>query len=472
MFKKKSSRAINELPRPRVLVYGVEDEALMATLSANVESSFELNHSSSVSFDEWDCVITGRSYTSYEESDEAQDRYSDPEVKYTWEQNYPPHISIIHFAPVEWSSRSFLDFIPPKGDSYEAPRSVVAAERGISGRHLSYVEGLPGYIDELVKESLVPVVNLRDRHIVFYPASADGVDVELADIRPFLYGPSDNVLAGSYQRAGGKGSVWLLPGDLENKADWVLAAFKEWNSLYPDRFPGDVSWKSSPLWRSVEESGVHAEILANDQLLKEAQELHKARNDELKDRLSEASAKADRYERALVATQDDLFQSAVYQGLVDLGFRVRDMDLEWPSDARKEDYRISDDDDEGWICIGEAKGFGKGVSEVGLASLNRWVEFYLAETGGTRPSARWYIANHQINRDPLRRQKIFPGRTDVVDMFGAGGGLIIEGRALLELVRCVHVKQELKTEIRSALRSMTGLLDADRAAELIAGVSS
>lgn len=472
MNRKKPTRAINELPRPRVLIYGVDDdEDLVSALSQVVESVYSLEYPSSVSFDEWDCVITGNRYTTYKENDEAEDRYSDPKVRVTWGQEYPSHISIIYFAPVDRVHQIFLDFIPDKGDSYDLPVSVVAAEGGVSGRHMKYAEGLPDHIAELVKDSLAPAVKLRDRHLVFYSASADS-EAEVTDIRPFLYGPRDHVLAGSYQRAGGQGSVWLLPSDVESKVEWVLAAFREWNRLYPDRFPGDVSWRSNPLWRSSDEVSINEEILANGRELREAVERYEAKRVELKERLVLASREAEKYERALVSAQDDLFQNAVYRAFVDLGFRVRDMDLEWPSDARKEDYRISDDDDVDWICIGEAKGFSKGVAEVGLVSLGRWVESYLVETGGRLPSARWYIVNHQINRDPLKRQKIFPGRPDVVNTFASNGGLIIEGRALLELVKCVHARPELKVEIKRAMRSMVGLLDAEAAATLIEGFAS
>ena len=120
------------------------------------------------------------------------------------------------------------------------------------------------------------------------------------------------------------------------------------------------------------------------------------------------------------------------------------------------------------LALGEAKGFTKGVSEAGLQSLARWTAFYVQETGEF-PSARWYVANHMLRQDPSTRPEPLHGRDDVVEVFAADNGLVIDTRALFALVRYAQHNPERRGDLRAWLREQSGVLRVADADEWITG---
>lgn len=423
---------ITEQPRPRVLLLNVDDPALATRLRDKIPTLAVVKHLAGIDLHEWDCIVTNLDYTSLTVR-EIPTRHGygysrdDGEKSYTWKQHFPDHISVIYAPTSQYGRRAFgiLDFQPRAGEDEYGPPFVLARDL-VDGRHISYVEGLPPEITELVKQRLVPVARERTTHTIFevrresYPGESD------LRLRPFLFGPRESPLAGSYERTN-EASVWLVPEDVGDLAPWVLAALRDWHSLYPERFPGIPEWTSESKYRSGAEVRLHEELKARTKAIEAEVKRFLADKKEIESRLSAAAEDAARYERALLTAQGDELAQAVAQALRDLGFNVRNMDEKWEPQRRREDYRITDPDQGDWIAVAESKGFTKGMKETGLVSLGRWVSMYAADERRL-PSAQWYIANQNLREDPDVRPDPLATRSDVLKTFTESDGLVIDPR--------------------------------------------
>lgn len=183
-----------------------------------------------------------------------------------------------------------------------------------------------------------------------------------------------------YERTDQAG-VWLLPEDVEDLLPWTLAALREWHDLYPNRFPSLPDWPNDRRFRSSEETRLHKELDEKTKEIAAAVDRYYDEKTAIEARLAEADAAASGYERALLTEQGDRLEIGVLLALQELGFSVRHMDAEREGQPKKEDYRITDTEAPDWTAIAEAKGFIKGVKEVGMISLERWATAYVHETG-------------------------------------------------------------------------------------------
>jgi hypothetical protein len=454
------TQTINARSKPRLLVVGDFPDSLVVQLQETLPTVDRVAHASHVDLAEYDCVLSDRPYKQIERVPPTagtqfySSREKPPEI-YQWSQNLPGHLSVIYAVPTSAARLTFIDFWPPEGEGEELPLQAIRATYHIVGRHLTHVEGLPDVIVDLVKDQLIPIAKERKDHLGFFRGARDLTEEHLM-LRPFLYGPGDVALAGSYER-NDQASVWLLPDDLPDLGPWVVAALREWHELYPDRFPALADWPHHPSWRTKREIDLNRALDDRAAAFKIQIDEYFESKRLIEADIAAAQSAADSYERALLTTQGPEFESAVSRALRDLGFVVADMDEVWPDGARREDYRITDPDQPEWIAIGEAKGFTKGVSESGFQSLARSVEFFIVETG-TRPSARWYIANFRLREDPATRPRILHGRDDALAAFQKSDGLLIDSRALFVLVRRVADDPSWREIVRADMRARSGLL--------------
>ena len=466
-------QTINERPRPRVLVLGFREPAVEASVVdvvAKVAPTVATAEwAGQVDLHEYDAVVTGRTFTSLEsqthpDADGSWGSKSLPTWS-KWTQDLPPHISVFYVP--SGSTENLIDFVPAEGEGESFPDVVLWSESRVVGTHVTYVHGLPGHMDELVKRHAAPRAQQRDDHVTFSRRVAEGGgDLEgTLEMRPLLLGPRDAVLAFTYQRSA-EASAWVLPLDLVGDLrSWVVAAFREWHGLYPKRFPAVPDWRTRG-WTTPAEDTVAVQIASLEAAFADATRQFEERRAELDDAFAGASASVDAYERALLTGTGEVLERAAARGLRDLGFLVEEMDETWPAHARREDYRITDPDDADWIAVGEAKGFRKGVSETGLHSLSRWVLYYLRDHG-TLPSAQWYIGNQFLHEDPATRPVPLHGRDDVVAAFTESDGLLLDTRVLFRLVVTTQQHPDLKPRIRELLRSARGrLLEGDAMTEL------
>lgn len=466
-------QTINERPRPRVLVLGfgdAADNAAVAEVAAKVAPTVETARwAEEVNLHEYDAVVTGRTFTTIdsETHPDAAQRWDSESLPtwWKWTQDLPTHVSVLYLPSV--SKEELIDFVPVEGEGEDFPDVALLSTTRVVGTHVTYVQGLPGHLDDMVKRHAAPRAQQRDDHVTFDRHVADGGSdrPDALEMRPLLLGPRDAVLAFTYQRSA-EASAWVLPvdlvGDLES---WVVAAFREWHELYPKRFPAVSDWRTRG-WTAPAEDAVTSELASLEAAFAEATREFEVCRAELDDALAAAAAAVDQYERALLTGTGDELERVAARALRDLGFQVEEMDESWPVDARREDYRITDPDDADWIAVGEAKGFSKGVSETGLQSLARWVTYYVRDHRSV-PSAQWYIANQFLRQDPATRPAPLHGRDDVVAAFAEGDGLLLDTRVLFRLLVTSQQYPGLKPRIRELLRSARGRLSEDEvAAEL------
>lgn len=461
----KPGRVINERPGPRVIVEidgRVITRGLAERLFEVVPTLVGTDNLSKYNLNEWDCVITCDATATLDTENETGSSGWDTNesVRYVWRDGYPAHLSVITViepADRQWSTdTSFLAFDPPSGKSPEPPTLCLLAESGVVGTHLALPTDLPEKIERLVRRELIPVAEERSFHRIFRHGGDRSADPDALAMRPFLYGPDDCVLAGSLER-NGQASLWFLPGDLPDVFPWVIAALNEWHHRYPKRFPALPDWGSTDEWQTADEARITGEIDANAQWFHDQYKVYDERDQALSTELTAARSRADRYERALLTSDGRMLEGSVSCALAELGFIVVDMDEIWPEGQRKEDLRIVDPEVDDWLAIVEIKGFSNGVKETGFTSLGRWGQFYVLETG-SMPSASWYVANGFKGDDPTTRPEPYAGRGDALDVVEESGGLVIDTRALFDLVRAVRENPDRAAVGRRLLRESTRLL--------------
>jgi len=464
-----AGQTVNLEPKPRVLITGYftkENADLITESVQQIAPTVRYSQSiDRVDLSEFDCVITDATYAylrqiDHSDSDDGFRRTVEPPTYWKWEQSFPPHISIIYIHTASGNSSEVLDFSPPKGESEDIPSNAILADVASFGSYVTYVSNLPGHIDDLVKRYMAPKAQQREQHITFRKVVEAGTSNDVLPIRPLLLGPSNQILALTYERSA-EASVWVLPADLLGKLQpWVTAALREWHGLYPKRFPAVPDWQSQLTWSTPAE---HAVAQRQGQLVatfEAAKKLHEQQMEAASQELESVRTAAASYEKTLLTGTGTELESAIARALRELGFDVQDMDPLWPPDAKREDFRVTDPDSPGWLALAEAKGFTKGVAEVGLTSLGRWVEFFIQETG-VMPSARWYIANHHLREDPSNRPVGLHGRDDVIEVFRSSNGLLIDTRVLFRMLTACQETPAVKPTVRAHLRASFGRLDLE-----------
>lgn len=462
---------VNEQPRPRVLVTGFAQETaeLIRNVAAEVAPTVVVvPYVPTVDLSEFDCVITGDEYAHtglepHPREAEYLGRYDDPPMWWKWRQEFPPHISVLRILDDSKRLDPIADLLPPEGEGEHIAYEVVYLEQHVPGKHVRYADGLPEEIRELVKRYLAPAAQARTEHITIDVRRPDQAENEPEPpagapsfrLRPLLFGPSDDILAATYERSS-EASVWLLPLDLiGDLRAWLVAAFHEWHQLYPKRFPAVADWTRAADWATPTEADLLRQIREAEDALERARSEHETTVAALDEALATARADGDAYERALLTGTGGALELAVSRALTELGFEVRNMDEVWPEGARREDFRISDPDVPGWLALGEAKGFSKGVAESGLMNLMKYAALYASEEQRT-PERQWYLVNHFLREDPATRPQTLNGRDDVIEAFAGAGGLVIDTRDLFATLFQARRHPQDMPAIRRSLRAQTG----------------
>ncbi|MGY0388275.1 hypothetical protein ACWZJV_15005 [Nocardioides sp. WG-D5] len=411
-----------------------------------------------VNLTEWDVLVTDQAPINNRlplggAAERAGDRSG-----FSWRQWFPENLCLLLIMDEEQYGRTqALDVYPPSGRG--TPQVALVQRDRIVGSHISESKVLPDGLADLVRRVMVPAVKKRKRHTSIarsvVPGSSDAAGK--LQFRPFLFGPENCILAGSYERSE-KASVWVIPGDVPDTSAWLREALRDWHTLDPARFPVIPDWDNDPAWKSAAELEI---IARKEQVEAEIQvQIDELRNqhEALDAELEVAGERADAYERALLTKDGEVLERAVEQALADLGFEVQNMDEVWPQGQRREDLRVRTTTDTNWVAIVEVKGYTKGAKVTDLYTTGRWAEGFLADEG-RRPSARWFVTNHNRQRDPYDRGQPFANNQDLVNAYATDGGLVIDTVTLFEALRLVQADPSRRDEIRDQLINASGRLE-------------
>lgn len=271
----------------------------------------------------------------------------------------------------------------------------------------------------------------------------------------FAVGPQGIILAGTLN-APKRGEVWFVPSEVSTLGPWIHAAFASWRRREPKKFPGVPDWWASPEWYSAAESAIALRIAEESEAFERAKAKFEAICTQLESELDTAREEAAAGSRQLLRGQDDALQDAVRDALEDLGFAVRDMDLEWEDKERREDFRITDPDDPQWLVLGDATGVSGNAKGGKMGILQGYVTKYVFDEKPETIPGMWYLLNREIEKDPNVRSTIL--RADEIEPFAAQQGLILDTTALYVLLRHAHNQPEEKLAIREYLRTSVGLV--------------
>lgn len=450
------ARVLNERPRPRVLL--VQDDALITSALAErlseVAPTVQITqYPSNFNLREWDVVVASGP-TAYVQQKSRQDGWGNGDKLWEWGYHYPSGVAVLAVVPTQEHGSThdmiLLGVSPSEGTEETPPGTVVVAQSGSVGSHLSMPDGLDPALERLVQRELVPAMRRRKFHRTFHRGGEFSSLSEALPVRPFLLGPDDKMLVGSFDRDE-RTPIWFLPSDVPDLFPWVVAALKEWHGRFPDRFPAVPDWAAAVEWMTNTERTLLARREDNESWIRERIAEYKEREASIAADLDVTRQRANQYERALLTADGDDLVDAVGCALAELGFHVVDMDQYWPDGQRKEDLRLLDGDAPGWVGLAEVKGFTSGIKEIGFTALVRWGQFYVQETGQL-PSASWYVANGFRRDDPSTRPEPYVGRDDALDVVEEASGLVLDTRAIFDLLRITREDPSQRAAARRMLR--------------------
>ncbi|TSD12598.1 hypothetical protein [Curtobacterium sp. KBS0715] len=425
----------------------------------------KIDYLSEVDLNEWDLLVTDQQFAEW-----GQDRNG---FRSTVLRRAIP-ASMYVFGVLTYDATLLqgqpLDFANTTGSNQPlkwvdgAPVSVLEPAANVAGHQVRRVDGLPEALQDLVQSDLLAVVEQRDYQHGFTEVVYDKRPSGLKRLRPFLIGPQDLILAGSYERIDG-GSAWIIPGDVSQPEAWFSQALLEWHRREPGTFPAVAHWEDDELWMTGTERKLHAEVAQLRDAFERARVDYEANALRLTAELAGEREAARSGRRALLTAQDDAFQTAALEALTALGFDVEDMDEVWPDRERREDFRIRDADDPSWIVIGDATGVAKGAKASKLQTLGGYAtKFVLLEHPPAAPG-QWLIVNRLIDRDPDVRGDVF--REDELKALAAVDGLAFDSAALFVLAEWADEHASDRAHLRSHLRGLKGQLTLQMARDWI-----
>ncbi len=194
--------------------------------------------------------------------------------------------------------------------------------------------------------------------------------------------------------------IALLLPEIANLAEWFRAFLTDIHEIDPVRVPQLPPRLSVPAdWYTLEESALAERITTIDL---QSERLANER-EKIEAELAEESIKADAGIRRAISEDGDELVAAVSEILTDLDFQVRDMDANVkPNEAKREDLRLTLDDQPDWEAIVEVKGYPNGTKTNGARQIREQREHYRDEKGQF-PDLTVWLANPFRRIDPSSR---------------------------------------------------------------------
>jgi hypothetical protein len=321
----------------------------------------------------------------------------------------------------------------------------------------------PDPFARLITQDLLPRLRDLDQRPYLVPTYAENAGLRDARGAVYLTDADRNPMVAYYPRALTSGkpaplTTWCLclPIVPEHPELWLRAALDVWRESAPERFPGGPVWRDASEYQTQEQRRLHASLaeLAAERLQVEA--ALNAREAALESDLVAADSAAEAGSLRLLTDDGPTLVEAVTVALEELGFVVVDADSELAEGvAKAEDLRLSDPGDDDWTNITEVKGHTGGAKASVLLKLSQRAERF-ALRAGALPTARWYIANQFRESDPRKRPVVLRGADDDLEVFGQGGGLVIDTRDLFTLAGEVADGERTADSARGLLKAARG----------------
>ncbi len=168
-------------------------------------------------------------------------------------------------------------------------------------------------------------------------------------------------------------------------------------------------------WHTPEERDLAGQIVEVDAELVRLQ----TRRDELGVELGAAGQRAEEGVRRVLWLDGDELATATSEILGDLGFTVRDMDVELePGEQRREDLRLTLGEAAGWEAIVEVKGYTNGTKTSDSRQVREQRERYIKEE--TRaPDLTLWLCNPHREMDPSSRPRPDANVQEAAENIGA-----------------------------------------------------
>ncbi len=417
-------RTVGRQPSPRVLFFGMKDEAI-AKLQGQFPTSERIGALESVRLAEWDLLIMG------------------------------PHVAPKELQRTRLSDHMFiLSFGSPYVFQTESGAHV-SRDGATRAREFLVRDDLPPSVERLVVSEVLPRQQEQPIQLGFL-AGHDSGRVDRESLVPFLQTADGHILAGAFRRFGKKAQCWFLPSDEGDIVGWVGAAVSEWHPQFPEQFPFDLSWRSLPRWQSPAERRAFDELGAID--LERRRTLSDLASREVAARkaFTEASELAESSERLLLVGQGNELVRIVAIVFRELGFDVTEVDQEIAKKGDAlEDLRLTDSEDPGWIALVEVRGYKKGAAVSDLLRIGRFSKRYLASEK-TEPTRLFYVVNQWLGTDPSGRPVALSSNPNEVDEFSKDNGLVIDSRDLFALWNEIRSGQGSAEQSRRQLKVQLG----------------
>ena len=196
-------------------------------------------------------------------------------------------------------------------------------------------------------------------------------------------------------------TIALAIPEVPDLSAWFQAFLGDVHELNPGRVPQPPTRFSSPSdWYTPEEwewAQRIAEIQAGVEQLQDEHQKAEAQ-------LAAARKRADAgIRRCLWADGDDL-EEAIGDILKELGFNVCYMDAETkPGDPKREDFRLTIPDRDGWEAIAEVKGYPAGTKTNDARQIREHRDRYISEAGRQPDLTLWIANTYKSVEDPSSR---------------------------------------------------------------------
>lgn len=435
---------VGEQERPRLLVIGFDDDlGLLERICRLAPTVRTVDHLRSVNQAEYDLLITDR----------FESPWSVPNMPARSTVSVARHLSVVY-----------------RSDGVGRGFEKVHQRIGVIAGEFAYPADLPPAVKTLIETDLLPAASAAHsagqthRWFQSQPSAADTNPAVLSGhpggpaLHSFLQTRQGHVLAGWYERSE-RSECWLLPKETADVVGWVAAALDHLHQRDPEHYPARPGWADQWAWRTLPERRLLDQLTAVADERAQLLERLATREASIRSDLDVARGTADAYERGLLNAQGDGLVELVIRALTELGFEVTDMDQMVPGGSpRYEDLQITDPSADGWVALGEIKGYsGSGGKTGDLTKMARFATHYVQEHTHL-PSAEWYLVNHFLERDPDRRPDPLAGATDDVASFAEDGGLVWSTIQLFSLLMAVRATRVDATEVRALLRETTGRL--------------